>query len=490
MTGIPRVLSIASSDSGGGAGIQADLKAFARCGAHGMTAIVALTAQNTLGVSAIAELPPAFVRAQIDAVLDDIGADAAKTGMLFSAAVIEAVARALAPRHLPLVVDPVMVASSGSRLLREDAVETLVARLFPLATVITPNLLEAQALCHTATEDRAELAETLAAMGAPAVLVTGGHGSNPVDHLFDGSVHLSIPVARYPVAATHGAWLHPLGSPRRRARGLASPAGRRGPAGRGHRRRCGGTRARHARRRRRPGACPAQRRRDAGDGGAMTGSFTGELWEDITGIYAAILAHPFLTGLSDGSLPAEAFAFYVVQDALYLQRYAHALAAVASRAPDTAGTEMFARHAANVITVERELHGSLLTGLGIDPAAIAAAEPAPTNLAYTSYLLATVTGGSYAEAVGAVLPCYWIYWEVGKHLLGRGSPDPRYQRWIDTYGGEDFGATVQDVLAVTDALGTGLAAGERARVHRHFRTTSRYEWMFWDMGYRLESWPV
>jgi thiaminase (transcriptional activator TenA) len=222
----------------------------------------------------------------------------------------------------------------------------------------------------------------------------------------------------------------------------------------------------------------------------MTGSFTGELWEDIAGIYTAIQAHPFLAGLSDGSLARDAFAFYVVQDALYLQRYAHALAAVASRAPDTAGTQMFARHAADVIAVERELHGSLLTGLGVDPATIAAAEPAPTNLAYTSYLLATVTGGSYAEAVGAVLPCYWIYWEVGKYLLARGSPDPSYQRWIDTYGGADFGATVQDVLAVTDALGPGLGPAERARVHRHFRTTSRYEWMFWDMGYRMESWPV
>ena len=222
----------------------------------------------------------------------------------------------------------------------------------------------------------------------------------------------------------------------------------------------------------------------------MTGSFTGELWEDIAGIYAAILAHPFLAGLSDGSLARDAFAFYVVQDALYLQRYAHALAAVASRAPDTAGTQMFAQHAADVITVERELHGSLLADLGIDPATIAAAEPAPTNLAYTSYLLATVTGGSYAEAVGAVLPCYWIYWEVGKRLLGRGSPDPTYQRWIGTYGGADFGATVQDVLAVTDALGPGLGLAERARVHQHFRTTSRYEWMFWDMGYRMESWPV
>ena len=199
------VLTIASSDSGGGAGIQADLKAFARCGAHGMSAIVALTAQNTRGVTAIHEVPPAFVRAQIDAVLDDIGADAAKTGMLFSAPLIEAVADALAPRGLPLVVDPVMVASSGARLLREDAVETLIGRLFPLATVVTPNLPEAQALTQLKTEDRAELAERLAAMGAPAVLITGGHGVEPVDHLFDGSAHLPIPVARYPVAATHGA---------------------------------------------------------------------------------------------------------------------------------------------------------------------------------------------------------------------------------------------------------------------------------------------
>jgi hydroxymethylpyrimidine/phosphomethylpyrimidine kinase len=201
----PRVLTVASSDSGGGAGIQADLKAFARCGAHGMSAIVALTAQNTVGVTAIHELPPEFVRAQIDAVLDDIGADAAKTGMLFSAPLIDAVADALEPRDLPLVVDPVMVASSGSTLLRPDAVGTLVSRLFPLATVVTPNLPEAQALTKLATEDRAVLAERLVAMGARAALVTGGHGAEHVDHLFDGSRHLRIPVARHRVAATHGA---------------------------------------------------------------------------------------------------------------------------------------------------------------------------------------------------------------------------------------------------------------------------------------------
>jgi hydroxymethylpyrimidine/phosphomethylpyrimidine kinase len=205
MTRIPRVLTVASSDSGGGAGIQADLKAFARCGAHGMSAIVALTAQNTLGVTAIHELPPAFVRAQIDAVLDDIGADAAKTGMLFSAPLIEAVAGALTGRDLPLVVDPVMVASSGARLLLAGAVETLTTRLFPLATVVTPNLPEAQALTGMLTEDRMALAEALVKMGAAAALVTGGHGTEPVDHLFDGTRHLAIPVTRCPVAATHGA---------------------------------------------------------------------------------------------------------------------------------------------------------------------------------------------------------------------------------------------------------------------------------------------
>jgi hydroxymethylpyrimidine/phosphomethylpyrimidine kinase len=202
---IPRVLTIASSDSGGGAGIQADLKAFARCGVYGSTAIVALTAQNTRGVTSIAEQSPRFVRDQIRAVLDDIGTDAVKTGMLLSAAIIDAVADELTGTGLPLVVDPVMVASSGARLLREDAVATLTGRLFTLATVVTPNLPEAQALTGVPTEDRAVLAERLVALGAGAALVTGGHGTEPADHLFDGRVHLTIPVPRYDIAATHGA---------------------------------------------------------------------------------------------------------------------------------------------------------------------------------------------------------------------------------------------------------------------------------------------
>jgi hydroxymethylpyrimidine/phosphomethylpyrimidine kinase len=199
---VPTCLTIAGSDSGGGAGIQADLKAFAAAGCHGTSAIVALTAQNTTGVTAVLEVPPLIVRAQLEAVFDDFGVDAAKTGMLFSKTVIDVVADHLDEHSVQLVVDPVMVASSGARLLEEDAVESLVARLFPLATVVTPNLAEAEALAGEGT--KRELAERVHELGARAVIVTGGHGE-PADHLFDGERHVEIPVERHDVAATHGA---------------------------------------------------------------------------------------------------------------------------------------------------------------------------------------------------------------------------------------------------------------------------------------------
>jgi hydroxymethylpyrimidine/phosphomethylpyrimidine kinase len=202
---VPRALTIATSDSGGGAGIQADLKAFAAAGAHGSSVLVALTAQNTAAVTAVHELPPDFIRAQLDAVFDDIGADAAKTGMLFSRTIVETVADALERHAVPLVVDPVLIASSGAQLLQDDAVETLIGRLFPLATVVTPNLPEAEALTGMRGVPRRRLAERLVELGTPAALVTGGHGETAVDHLFDGRDHLELPVERHDVAATHGA---------------------------------------------------------------------------------------------------------------------------------------------------------------------------------------------------------------------------------------------------------------------------------------------
>jgi thiaminase (transcriptional activator TenA) len=214
------------------------------------------------------------------------------------------------------------------------------------------------------------------------------------------------------------------------------------------------------------------------------------LWAGIDDVYSSILAHPFIGGLTDGSLERESFRFYVVQDAHYLREYARALSVAAARAPAEADIAMFNEHAAGAIAVERSLHESFFADFGMSEAEVAATPMAPTNLAYTSYLLAAVHGGSFPEALGAVLPCYWIYWEVGKALLLRGSPDPLYRRWIETYGGEEFAEVVRAVLALTDRLGPQLAPADEVRMHERFNTTSRYEWMFWEMGYRRERWPV
>jgi hydroxymethylpyrimidine/phosphomethylpyrimidine kinase len=201
---VPRCLTIAGSDSGGGAGIQADLKAFAAARCFGMSAIVALTAQNTTSVTAVHEAPPEFVLAELEAVFSDIGVDAAKTGMLFSRPIIATVAGFLAQHRVPLVVDPVMIATSGARLLQPEAVEALVSELLPLATVVTPNLDEAIVLAGK-PGPRRELAERIQALGPAAVIVTGGHGDEAVDHLFDGREHYEIPVARHAKLSTHGA---------------------------------------------------------------------------------------------------------------------------------------------------------------------------------------------------------------------------------------------------------------------------------------------
>jgi len=204
---IPRVLSIAGSDSGGGAGIQADLKAFARCGVHGMTAITAVTWQNTVAVEGVTPIPPEAIVGQVKAVVEDIGVDAVKIGMLGNAETIAAVARALQlVGDVPVVLDPVMVAESGAHLLEPDARRALV-ELLPRASVITPNLAEARALLETAGETPGDSAEELAralhALGPGAVVVTGGHGDG-VDVFFDGDRLERIGGERYESGASHG----------------------------------------------------------------------------------------------------------------------------------------------------------------------------------------------------------------------------------------------------------------------------------------------
>ena len=203
---VPAVLSIAGSDSGGGAGIQADLKAFARCGVHGMTAITALTAQNTTGVSSVHSVPPDFIVEQVRQVATDIGVDAVKIGMLGTAETVQAVATALdlLDPSTPIVIDPVMVAESGAVLLDDDARAALAELLVPRATVITPNLPEARVLAGDPGLDAEELARALHRLGPHAVVVTGGHRDEVTDVFYDGVTLETISGPRHPDGAAHG----------------------------------------------------------------------------------------------------------------------------------------------------------------------------------------------------------------------------------------------------------------------------------------------
>ena len=203
---VPVCLAIAGSDSGGGAGIQADLKAFAHAGVHGTTALTALTAQNTQAVTGVHPVPPEFIVEQVRAVAQDLGVDAVKIGMVGSARATEAVAWALdeLPRGIPVVLDPVMVAESGARLLEADAEDALRDLLLPRATVATPNLMEARVLVRDATLDGEELARRVHALGPDVVLVTGGHRDEAADLFFDGASFVAIGGPRHPDGAAHG----------------------------------------------------------------------------------------------------------------------------------------------------------------------------------------------------------------------------------------------------------------------------------------------
>lgn len=215
-----------------------------------------------------------------------------------------------------------------------------------------------------------------------------------------------------------------------------------------------------------------------------------ELWAGAAPIYDKILDHPFVRGLTDGSLPRQVFRQYVVQDAHYLRGYARALSICGAKAPTADDTAMFNAHASGAIQAEQQMHADLMGEFGSSPAEAAQEPLTPTTCAYVSYLLANTYGGSFAEGLGTVLPCYWIYARVGAALYERSSPDPLYARWIAAYGGAEFQEVVAQVLAVTDRVGEEISPAERARAYAHFVTTSRYEWMFWDAAWRQEAWPI
>ena len=218
-------------------------------------------------------------------------------------------------------------------------------------------------------------------------------------------------------------------------------------------------------------------------------NLTDKLWEANRDIYQEILRHPFLKGLSDGTLGRDAFAFYMIQDAHYLREFARALSVTASKAPREDWATLLSTHAAETFKEERQLHESVFGQYGISAEQVARTEPSPQAFAYTSFLVATAYSRPFAESLSALLPCYWIYWEVGKELKKQGSKDPIYQRWINAYASEEYGNSVKAVLEIVNEVGRTAGAEELKKMNQYFRRSARYEWMFWDSAYHRRSWP-
>jgi thiaminase/transcriptional activator TenA len=219
-------------------------------------------------------------------------------------------------------------------------------------------------------------------------------------------------------------------------------------------------------------------------------SFSQAAWDSTADLRRAIHAHPFNRELAAGTLRRDRFQHYMLQDAIYLVAYGRALAAASVRAPGVTAQEFFADAAKTALVVERALHESYLTQFGVGRAEAAATEPSPTCLAYTSFLLATAQAGSYAELVAAILPCFWIYWDVGTAIARVSAVGNPYQAWIDTYADEGFGRAVAQARTATDEAACGLVDARLSDMHHAFRRCCQYEWMFWDAAYRLERWPV
>lgn len=214
------------------------------------------------------------------------------------------------------------------------------------------------------------------------------------------------------------------------------------------------------------------------------------VWNTAEHLRAALHALPFNQELSAGTLKRSAFRHYMIQDALYLQGYARVLAIAAAKAPDADTILEFAKASETAIVVERALHQGYLDQFGVSAEDLSAAHPSPTCAAYVNFMLAEAATGSFATLVGAILPCFWTYRDVGLAIKAKAAPNNFYQAWIDTYADEAFGDATQRMIGVYDRAAQAAGEDERARMEHAFVTCCRYEWMFWDAAYREEVWPV
>ena len=485
---VPRVLSIAGSDPSGGAGIQADLKAIAASGGYGMAVITALTAQNTRGVRAVHVPPATFLAEQLDAIADDITVDAVKIGMLANAEVIRTVGDWLARTRPPVVVlDPVMVATSGDRLLDADA-EAALRDLLPHADLVTPNLAElavlagADAPAGTWSEAIAQ-AEALSATTGVRVLAKGGHlgGADAPDALVDAASArlVEYPGERIATTATHGTGcsLSSAIATRRAATGdwetAVAEARRwlRESLRHGETLQVGG------------GHGPVHH--FAGlwaRGGLATAPTPAEVeadwWEGIADVRRGIDELPFIRGLADGTLERGPFRFYLAQDALYLRDYARVLAVAAALAPDATAQAFWARSAEGAIAGELELHRSWLGRTTAPP------DPAPATTAYLDHLAAAGARGDYPVLIAALLPCFQLYADLGARLaageFGPAALDPAhpYASWLATYADPGFAVANRQAIDLVTATAARATPEVRERMRRAYRRSSEHEHAF------------
>lgn len=542
---MPRVLSIAGTDPSGGAGIQADLKSIAASGGYGMCVTTSLVAQNTCGVREVFTPPLEFLTAQLAAVFDDVTVDAVKIGMLGDADTIRTVRTWLSEHPVPVVVlDPVMIASSGDRLLQAEA-EQALRDLVPLVNVITPNIPELAVLCEkepAQTFDEAhEQAANLAAATGTTVIVKGGHlcgqdaGNTAVfpdgtcahvhtPRLDSRNTHgtgcslssslatrLGVELLQHTEAAEHTAeqsvltsedthralqwstrWLH---------ESIAAGAGLQVGSGEGH-----GPVDHAARARRLEAAASAYPWHHLlattdSEGNTLDGTsperllpvspvpageavvkpagpWTAALWAAGGETWHQILDLPFVRALGDGTLDEDLFAFYLDQDALYLRDYSRALATLSARA-DTAEAQVhWAAGAHEAIAAESQLHEGWLANrarLG---------GPSPITMGYTNFLRATAAGDDYVVGAAAILPCYWLYEEVGAVLSSQNHADHPYAEWLSMYGGEEFAADVARSLAEVERAFEAASPAQRVRAARAYLSACVYEREFFDQAHR------
>src|SRR5712691_1900597 len=218
--------------------------------------------------------------------------------------------------------------------------------------------------------------------------------------------------------------------------------------------------------------------------------FSEEAWQRTAALRGAIHRLPFNAELAAGTLIPERFRCYILQDAIYLGEYARVLALAAAKAPDAATVRAFGHAAVEAIAIEQALHGRYLAEFGVEPATVAAAEPAPDCLAYTSFLIATAQQQPWAVLVAAILPCFWIYWEVAGAITREAAPNNPYRAWIDTYADPRFGEAVQMVIGIADKAAADATPATRAAMLSAFARSAQYEYLFWDGAYQQRGWPV